>query len=52
LTVSEGKAVEKRVRTARRLGDKVEISEGVTVGEPIVINPGNLVGGQPVTVIN
>jgi RND family efflux transporter MFP subunit len=46
--VEAGKAVEKRVRTGRREGDRVEILEGVVAGDPIVVEPGNLVGGQPV----
>ncbi len=48
--VEGGKAVEKRVRTGRRSGDRVEILEGVVAGDPVVITPGNLVGGQPVMV--
>ena len=52
LMVTESKAVEKRVRTGRRLGDRVEITEGVGVGNGVIVQPGNLVGGQPVTVIN
>ncbi len=50
LTVEEGKAVEKRVRTGRRAGDRVEIVEGLAGGEPVVVEPGNLAGGQAVTV--
>lgn len=52
LTVSDGKIVEKRVRTGRSVGDRVEITEGVSAGEQVVVRPGNLVGGQQVTVIN
>ena len=48
--VEGGKAVEKRVRTGRRSGDRVEILEGVVAGDPVVVAPGNLVGGQPVMV--
>jgi len=48
--VKDGKALEKRVRTGRRSGDRVEILEGVAAGEPVVADPGNLVGGTPVTV--
>jgi len=48
--VQDGKAVEKRIRSGRRSGDRVEILEGVAAGEPVVADPGNLVGGTPVTV--
>ncbi|MBE0605539.1 MAG: efflux RND transporter periplasmic adaptor subunit, partial [Deltaproteobacteria bacterium] len=48
--VRDGKAVEKRIRTGRRSGDRVEVVEGVSAGEPVVVDPGNLVGGTPVTV--
>ena len=36
LTVAQGKAVEKRVRTGRRVGEQVEITEGISVGDRIV----------------
>jgi RND family efflux transporter MFP subunit len=52
LTVADGKAVEKRVRTGRRVAERVEVIEGVAVGDRIVVQPGNLVAGQPVTVVN
>jgi RND family efflux transporter MFP subunit len=48
--VKDGKAVEKRIRTGRRSGDRVEILEGVAAGDAVVADPGNLVGGTPVTV--
>jgi len=48
--VKDGKAVEKRIRTGRRSGDRVEILEGVAAGEAVVADPGNLVGGEPVIV--
>jgi len=48
--VKDGKAVEQRIRTGRRSADRVEILEGVAAGEPVVADPGNLVGGTPVTV--
>ena len=50
LTIREGKAQERRVVTGRREKDRVEIVEGLKPGEPVVIDPGNLVGGQPVVV--
>ena len=51
IAVEEGKAVEKRVQTGRRSGDQIEILEGVEAGEAVVVQPGNLVGGQPVKVV-
>src|SRR5712692_8034757 len=50
LTIREGKALERRVVTGRREKDRIEIVEGLKVGEPVVIDPGNLVGGQSVIV--
>jgi len=50
ITVKDGKAVERRVQTGRRDADRVEIVEGLHAGEPVVVEPGNLAGGQPVTV--
>jgi multidrug efflux pump subunit AcrA (membrane-fusion protein) len=49
LTVRGGKSEELRVTTGRRLGEQVEIVSGVKAGEPIVVQPGNLTAGQPVT---
>jgi hypothetical protein len=42
-------SVEKRVRTGRRVEDRVEIIEGLTPAELVVAEPGNLVAGQRVT---
>ena len=39
------------VTTGRRLGEDVEIVDGLKRGDPVVTVPGNLVGGQPVTVV-
>ncbi|MGH8070944.1 MAG: efflux RND transporter periplasmic adaptor subunit [Candidatus Entotheonellia bacterium] len=50
MTVRDGLSLEKRVQTGRRLGDRVEIVEGLNPEELVVVEPGNLVGGQPVTV--
>jgi hypothetical protein len=44
--------VEKRVRTGRRIGDQIEIVEGVDAGYQVIVQPGNLVAGQPVKVVN
>ncbi len=49
--VADGKAVEKRVKTGRRSGDRVEILDGAAAGDIVVVEPGNLVDGQPVTIV-
>jgi RND family efflux transporter MFP subunit len=48
--VDGGKAVEKRVRTGRKSGDRIEIVEGVKAGEPVIVQPGNIVTGEAVRV--
>jgi RND family efflux transporter MFP subunit len=50
LTVKDGRSEELRVTTGRRLGDQVEVVSGVKAGEPVVVQPGNLIGGQAVTI--
>jgi hypothetical protein len=50
MTVRDGLSLEKRVQSGRRIGDRVEIVEGLQSEELVVVEPGNLVGGQPVTV--
>ncbi|HSG38571.1 MAG TPA: efflux RND transporter periplasmic adaptor subunit, partial [Thermoanaerobaculia bacterium] len=51
ITVEAGKALEKRIRTGRRSGDQVEIVDGVKAGEPVVLQPGNIVTGQALRVV-
>lgn len=46
--VNAGKAVEQRVTTGRREGDRVEVLTGLTVGALVVVAPGNLVAGEAV----
>lgn len=50
ITVEDGVSVEKRIQTGRRFGERVEIVTGLKPDEMVVVEPGNLVGGQPVTV--
>jgi RND family efflux transporter MFP subunit len=52
LVVRGGKTAEIRVQSGRRLGEAIEIVEGLKRGDPVVNNPGNLTGGQAVTVRN
>lgn len=49
--VEGGKAIEKRVRTGRQSGEQIEIVDGLKAGEAVVLQPGNLVSGQPVKVL-
>ena len=51
LGVAKGTAIEKRVRTGRRIDDRVEIIEGIAAGDEVVVRPGNLVAGEPVQVV-
>ena len=50
LVVDKGKALEKRVKTGNRIGDRVEIVSGVAAGDKVVDKPGSLQQGQAVTV--
>ena len=51
ITVKDNKSVERRVQTGRRDGGRVEIVSGLNAGEPVVAEPGNLTGGQAVTLV-
>jgi RND family efflux transporter MFP subunit len=51
MTVKDGKSVERRVQTGRREGGRVEIVSGLGAGELVVAEPGNLTGGQAVSVV-
>jgi RND family efflux transporter MFP subunit len=50
ISVKDGKAVEKKVRTGRHAGDQIEIVDGLEAGEPVVVEPGNIVTGEPLRV--
>ena len=50
LTVAGGKVVERRVELGRREGTSVEILKGLTPGESVIVEPGNLVDGESVRV--
>ncbi len=49
ILVVDNVTAEKRVRTGRRSGESIEIVDGLSAGDVVVIAPVNLVGGQPVT---
>jgi len=50
ILVQDGKAVEKPVTLGRRADEWIEILSGVSVGDTIVLDPGNLQSGQPVEI--
>jgi RND family efflux transporter MFP subunit len=50
VVAKDGKALEKNVTTGRRSGEAVEIVSGLSAGEIVVLDPGGLRTGQPVTV--
>jgi multidrug efflux pump subunit AcrA (membrane-fusion protein) len=50
LIVKDGRIVERRVTTGRHEGERVEIVRGLSAGEPVVAQPGNLVEGASVHV--
>jgi RND family efflux transporter MFP subunit len=50
LLAKDGKVHEQRVRSGRRVGDRVEILEGVAPGDLVITSPGGLAQGTPVRV--
>ena len=51
IVVQDGKALEKPVTTGRRNGEWTEIVAGVSVGDQVVVEPGNLQNGMAVEVV-
>jgi RND family efflux transporter MFP subunit len=51
LVVKEGKAVEKPITTGRRTAEWTEVVGGLSAGEAVVMEPGNLQSGQAVAVV-
>jgi len=51
IVVKDGKAVEKPITTGRRTAEWTEVVGGLTAGEAVVIEPGNLQSGQAVAVV-
>ncbi|MDX6306523.1 MAG: hypothetical protein QOI77_3492 [Blastocatellia bacterium] len=49
MLVENGKAAEKAVTTGRRGPDWIEIKAGVSVGQSVIVEPGNLQSGQSVS---
>ena len=50
LTVKDGRAREQRIRTGRREGEQVEVVDGLSDGDVVIRQPGNLVDGAIVEV--
>ncbi|HJU91838.1 MAG TPA: efflux RND transporter periplasmic adaptor subunit [Pyrinomonadaceae bacterium] len=51
IIVQNGKALEKPITTGRRSPEFTEIVAGISVGEKVIVEPGNLQSGQPVEVV-
>jgi len=51
IVVQNGKALEKPITTGRRNTEVTEIVAGVSVGEKVIVDPGNLQSGQAVEVV-
>jgi RND family efflux transporter MFP subunit len=49
-TVQDGKAAEKRIRTGRHTEAGVEVLEGISAGDQVVNEPGNLTDGESVAI--
>ena len=50
--VKDGAAVERTIVLGRNQGELVEVVDGVKAGEQVILVPGNLVGGQPVKIVD
>lgn len=50
LTIEDGTARERRIRTGRRTGDDIEILDGVTAGTVVIVNGGAVADGTAVTI--
>ena len=52
IVVQNGKALEKPITTGRRSTEFTEIVAGISVGEKVIVDPGNLQSGQAVEVVD
>ena len=52
IVVQNGKALEKPITTGRRNAEFTEIVSGISVGEKVIVDPGNLQSGQAVEVVD
>jgi RND family efflux transporter MFP subunit len=51
ISLNNGQTVEKQIKTGRKIRDQIEVTEGISAGDPIVVQPGNLVGGETVQAV-
>jgi RND family efflux transporter MFP subunit len=51
IIVQNGKALERPITTGRRSNEFTEVVAGISVGEKVVVDPGNLQSGQAVEVV-
>ena len=51
ISLNNDQTVEKQIKTGRKIRDQIEVTEGIAAGDPIVVQPGNLVGGEKVQAI-
>ena len=49
MTVEDGTARERRIRTGARVGDRVEVVEGLADGAVVIVD-GTVADGAPVTI--
>jgi len=47
--VQDGRALEKRIKTGRHTAAGVEVLDGISPGDPVVLNPGNLTDRERVS---
>src|SRR5215467_6349946 len=52
IVVQNGKALERPITTGRRSPEFTEVVAGVSVGEKVIVDPGNLQSGQAVVVVD
>lgn len=50
IAIEDGKTIERRIKIGRKTNEWIEVLSGVKVGDVVLIDPGNLQSGQPVTV--
>jgi multidrug efflux pump subunit AcrA (membrane-fusion protein) len=50
MTVEDGTAHERRIRTGARTGDRIEVLDGLTDGAVVIVNGSSVADGSPVTI--